>query len=132
MKTPESSCATPGRRSRLKRLTVLSLKVLIAALVPLLLLEITLRIVPSLVPPAVLIHFEPRVRKEIARGRLPTKSETVNFERTDGGFPFTLWKPFAQIHYDFDDPGTVKVVTMDELGFCNCAGKYPPSARLDV
>ncbi|MEM9089100.1 MAG: hypothetical protein AAGC93_10185 [Cyanobacteria bacterium P01_F01_bin.53] len=86
------------------------------------LVEGSLRILPTIIPADVLIHFEPTLRSQIATGRFPTAKDAVGFKRTDGGFPFTLWKPFAEINYSFQDPGTVNTVRMDEIGFCN-----PPS-----
>jgi hypothetical protein len=52
-----------------------------------LLLEITLRIFPNVIPPVVLIHFEPNLRGEIAKGRFKTKDQVITLDRDDGGPP---------------------------------------------
>lgn len=89
-----------------------------------LLLEITLRLFPALIPHPLLYFFEPDLRAEIAQGKLPTVNDTVLLDRDDGGFPLRVWKPGVSIKHDFDDPGTVKEVRMDAQGFCN-----PPPAN---
>jgi len=94
--------------------------------------EAALRFFPTIIPANLLIHFEPTLRSKIAAGRFPTADDAVTFERTDGGFPFSIWKPFAEISYSFEDPGTVNTVKMDELGFCNEQGLYSEQPQFDV
>ena len=96
------------------------------------LVEAALRLFPTVVPANLLIHFEPRLRSKIAAGRFPTAEDAVSFERTDGGFPFPIWKPLAEVSYSFEDPGTVNTVKMDEIGFCNAAGLYEQQTQFDV
>jgi hypothetical protein len=95
-------------------------------LIVLLLLELALRLVPGVIPGVLLERFEKRIRGRIATGRYPTEEQTVPFERDDRGFPFRIKKPFSEISYSFGDHGTVNVVVMDELGFCNAPGSYDP------
>lgn len=94
----------------------------------LVLFEFALRLVPGVIPGALLEHFEKRIRGKIATGRYPTKEQTVPFERDDGGFPFRIKKPLSEIPYSFSDHGSVSVVLMDELGFCNVPGSYDPQS----
>ena len=103
----------------------------------LLLLEITLRIFPNVIPPVILIHFEPTLRGEIAKGWLKTKDQVRNLDRDDGGPPLTVWKPFQSIVRvgkfvnPENDPGIVAQATMDENGFCNVPGSHQVSP-LDI
>lgn len=96
------------------------------------LLEGALRLFPSTIPANLLVHFEPKLRSKIAAGRFPTAEDAVAFERDDGGAPFPIWKPFAEISYSFSDPGTVNTVAMDENGFCNAPELYSRQPNFDV
>ncbi|MFK8182719.1 MAG: hypothetical protein AB8B99_05040 [Phormidesmis sp.] len=96
------------------------------------LIEVALRFFPTVVPANLLIHFEPNLRSKLAAGRFPTAEDAVVFERTDGGFPFPIWKPMAEISYSFEDPGTVNTVKMDEIGFCNVPNLYSQQTQFDV
>lgn len=96
------------------------------------LIELALRLVPTVVPANLLVHFEPKLRSKIAAGRFPTADDAIAFNRNDGGFPFPIWKPFAEITYSFTDPGTVNTVKMDENGFCNAPNVYSQEAQFDV
>jgi hypothetical protein len=109
-----------------KRLFNLLKYIFFNVMVTLVLIEIGLRAFPGLIPLTLLIRFEPRLREQIAEAQsLPTVGDTIEvFERDDKGPPLRIWKPFTKINKTFDDPGTVKVVTMDELGFCNLSGSY--------
>jgi hypothetical protein len=96
------------------------------------LMEAALRIVPKVIPANLLIHFEPKLRSKIAAGRFPTADDAIAFNRDDGGFPFPIWKPFSEITYSFQDPGTVNTVKMDENGFCNAPNLYTEQPQFDV
>ena len=96
------------------------------------LIEAALRLFPTVVPANLLIHFEPKLRSRIAAGRFPTADEATVIERTDGGFPFPIWKPMAEVSYSFEDPGTVNTVKMDEIGFCNPSALYSEQEQFDV
>lgn len=96
------------------------------------LFEGALRLFPTVIPANLLVHFEPKLRSKIAAGRFPTAEDAVAFERDDGGAPFPIWKPFAEISYSFTDPGTVNTVTMDENGFCNAPELYTRQPNFDI
>jgi hypothetical protein len=95
-------------------------------------IEAALRLFPQVIPADLLVHFEPTMRSKIATGRFPTADDAIAFERDDGGFPFSIWKPFAEINYSFRDLGTVNTVKMDEIGFCNPPNLYSQQASFDV
>lgn len=85
-------------------------------------LEVALRLIPGAISLGVLKEFEPGLRSKIAAGRkLQTKEDTVPMQRDDGGPPTGMWiyKGGAEVSYDFDEPGIVETVRMDEQGFCN-------------
>jgi len=95
---------------------LLSVAVFVAAL------EVGLRLVPAAIPLAVLQHFEPGLRSHIAsRRKLSTKQDTVLVPRDDGGPADRMWiyRPEAEIHYDFDEPRIVPRIRVDNQGFCN-------------
>lgn len=62
----------------------------------------------------------------------PATNNEVDFVRSDGGPPMSLFQPYAKIAYSFSDPGTVNVVKMDEEGFCNPPGLYRQTERFDI
>ncbi len=95
---------------------LLSVAIFLAAL------EAGLRLIPAAIPLAMLQHFEPELRSHIAsRRNLSTKKDTVLVPRDDGGPADRMWiyRPEAEIHYDFDEPRTVPRVRVDKQGFCN-------------
>ena len=95
------------------------------------LLELALYFLPGLIPLAILADFHPDLRAVIAERRhLPALSDTILLERDDGGPPLRVYKPHAKIVYDFDDPGTVQAVQMDDTGFCNPPGE--PLSRPEI
>jgi hypothetical protein len=99
-------------------------------------LELGLRLVPAAIPLALLEHFEPDLRAHIAsRRKLTTKEDTVLVPRADGGPADRLWiyRPEAEIHYDFDEPRIVRQVRVDKQGFCNPdPDAYADTPRFDV
>jgi hypothetical protein len=103
--------------------------ILIVFPITLLLLELCLRCFPSLIPPFLLVDFNPAARERIAaRLGFPTE-ETVRFlERTDGGPPrkMRLFRPRAKVTLDVPDERFVRTVVMDEEGFCN--GRWSSAA----
>lgn len=97
-----------------------------ALLAVLILLELTLRLFPGLIPFPLLINFQQDLREVIASRRgLVTAIITRPVERDDGGPPLRVYKPGVTIElpFDRDDAGAVASVTMDKNGFCN-----PPAA----
>ena len=117
----------------MKKIVLFSSKVFAVILITLLLLEFGLRLFPSVIPPALLTHFEAGLRGKIAKGRFPTIDDTVIFNRDDNGPELRLWKPFTKItHRDFDVPGDFYIVRTDEIGFCNPSGFYSHASTIDV
>lgn len=94
--------------------------------------EGTLRLLPSAVPTNVLLYFEPGLRSRIARGRYSTHDETILLERDDGGPKLRVFKPFTHKVYETEDFGSLKVVTADEIGFCNPPGRYRATPTIDL
>jgi hypothetical protein len=95
--------------------------------------ESGLRLFPGLVPLNFLIHFHEELRSEIAENRnLPLKKNSVVIERDDGGPDLHILKPFTEIVYDYEDPGTVHKVVMDDMGFCNSPGNSYHLSHIDV
>ncbi len=117
----------------MRKIFIFSIKVLVSVLLVFVLLEIGLRIVPNIIPPKVLINFEPTLREKAARGWLPTYSDTIILNRDDNGPPLRIWKPFTKVtYYDSDVPGDTFTVETDEIGFCNPLGSYSKATTIDV
>ena len=118
-------------RRFVQKAVVFSASTVIIIVITFVLLEIGLRFFPGVIPAVLLIRFEPGLRENIAEGRFATHRDTIMFDRNDEGFPFWIWKPFAQKISHLKDPGVVKTVTMDEIGFCNLPGSYQ-QATIDI
>ena len=117
----------------MKKIFSFSLKLLISLLLIILFLEVGLRIIPNIIPPKVLINFEPRLREKVAKGWLPTYGDTIILNRDDSGPPLRIWKPFIKhTHYDADVPGDAFTVETDEIGFCNPRGIYNREPKIDI
>ncbi|MCI0453531.1 MAG: hypothetical protein L0Y68_00875 [Candidatus Dadabacteria bacterium] len=117
----------------MRKIFIFSIKVLASVLLVFVLLEIGLRIVPNIIPPKVLINFEPTLREKTARGWLPTYSDTIILNRDDNGPPLRIWKPFTKVtHYDSHVSGGAYNVKTDEIGFCNTPGSYSKAPTFDV
>jgi hypothetical protein len=94
----------------------------VAVVIFLVALELGLRVAPVAIPLEILEQFEPELRSAIAeRRKLTTKKDTVLVDRDDGGPPDRLWvyRPGAEIHWDFVESGLVQTIRVDEMGFCN-------------
>jgi hypothetical protein len=90
--------------------------------ITLLLLEGCLRLFPSLIPPFLLVDFNPQCRETIAaRLGFPTEATVRFLDRSDGGPPrrMRLFRPRAEVTLDVGDDQFVRTVVMDEEGFCN-------------
>lgn len=118
----------------MKRFFIFIVEALATILAVFVLLEVTLRLFPGLVPLSLLVNFQEDLRQEIARrAHLPAAANTLPVERDDNGPPLRVYRPSATIEvpFDADDVGAVKSVSMDKNGFCN-----PQSAveleRVDV
>ena len=107
--------------------------VFIIVLITVFLMEVGLRIFPKIIPPVLLIHFDPALRKAIAKGRFITIDDTFEFNRDDSGPPLRLMKPFtiSRMH-NFNEPGDVYTTQLDEIGFCNPPETYNQSANIDL
>jgi len=55
-----------------------------------------LRIFSNIIPPKLLINFEPQLREKIARDQFPTYEDTIIFKRDDNGPELKLWKPYTK------------------------------------
>lgn len=95
-------------------------------------LEIMLRVLPWVIPAKALIYFEPELRSRLAKGRFPTRADTMLLERDDGGQAIRIFKPYAVKPYAADSSGSVRAVPTDELGFGNPPGLYQGNSRLDL
>ncbi len=114
-----------------KKLALLTL----AVAVFLVALEIGLRVAPVAIPLEVLEQFEPELRSAIAeRRKLTTKKDTVLVDRDDGGPPDRLWvyRPGAEVHWDFVEPGIVQTIRVDDMGFCNATADAYRRETFDV
>lgn len=96
------------------------------------LLEGSLRLAPSLVPPKILLQFEPQLRGRLAQGRFTTRADMQLVERDDGGPHLWIFKPYTDKVYDFSDRGVVRVTTSDDIGFCNAPGIYDAAPTIDL
>ena len=111
------------------------LAVLGSLVVSVLAVEAVLRLWPGVIGIGALSEFAPKLRASIAAQRgLRLASDTVPIPRSDGGPPERLWvyKPGAEISYDFDEPGIVETVRMDDHGFCNPDPDSYRNPRFDV
>jgi hypothetical protein len=108
-------------------------EIFVSAVIVLVLLEIALRLFPGVIPVFVLAEFSDDLRSSIALKRgLTLARDTVALDRNDGGAPILLRAPDSLVHYPFDDPGTVRDITMDHWGFCNPAEQPYGRAHIDV
>lgn len=107
-------------RTGVKKTAGLAASLLAAALIFLFLMEVGLRIAPSLVPDRLLADFHQVPRAEIAGRRgLPTLSQTVLIGRDDNGPELRVPKPFTKRNWPDIEPGTVDSTQVDDMGFCN-------------
>jgi lysophospholipase L1-like esterase len=98
-------------------------------------LEAALRVFPQAIPIALLSEFHPVIRSRIAaRRRLQRVEDTVLLPRDDGGPADRMWlyKGGAEITREFDEPGIVPTVRMDDMGFCNPIPGAYDVAKIDV
>ena len=96
-------------------------KLFLSLLFTLILIELGLRLFPSVIPLDLLVFFHPEPKAQIAHSRgLPTRGwDTVPLERDDGGPELRILRPYTNIVWPIEDNGTINRVTMDENGFCN-------------
>ncbi|MGD9611490.1 MAG: SGNH/GDSL hydrolase family protein [Kiritimatiellia bacterium] len=95
-------------------------------------LELVLRLAPHAIPTKALVYFREDLRARIAAGRFATREGTVRLERDDGGPELRIWKPFYVKPYELSDPGTLKSVPTDEIGFSNPPETYTRHDSFDV
>lgn len=104
----------------IKSLFSLIAKTAVGAFVFVLLVEVVLRLVPSLISERLLAGFHPETRTNIAQRRgLPTEADTFLIQRDDNGPELRIPKPFTKRNWKGGEPGTVDSTQMDEMGFCN-------------
>ena len=108
------------RQPNIWRLTRPTLSVLAAAVIFIALVEILLRVGPSLIPDGHLAEFRSELRAEIAgRLGLPSLADTIVISRDDGGPELRISKPLTKRNWPEQEPGTVKTTQVDDQGFCN-------------
>jgi hypothetical protein len=87
-------------------------------------IELSLRMLPQVIPLPLLQHFQPDLRLRIAEDRgLPTTRAAMAVERDDGGPLLRKFRPETEVNWTFRDEGSVESIVTDEMGFCN-----PPAA----
>jgi hypothetical protein len=115
-------------RAGLMRAIALSIGLLFSVEV----LEATLRLMPQIIPPKVLTHFAPELRQAVASGRYLTRDQVRLVPRDDNGPNLWILKPHGKKPYDFPDEGLVRLVTYDDIGFCNQDGRYKETEAFDI
>ncbi len=96
------------------------LKLLLSLLFTFILIEVGLRLFPGLIPPGLLVKFNPTLSSEIAtRLGLPAKRDTILLARDDNGPELRIFKPHAQFNTQIKDTNTLHKVALDDQGFCN-------------
>jgi len=94
-------------------------------------LELSLRLMPQVISPKLLILFEPGLRSKIAAGAYALQKDFRPVVRDDGGPPLFVPKPQSRIiSIDATEDGSER--STDEMGFCNPAGRYEGHERIDV
>ena len=99
------------------------------------LIEVALRVFPSAISPAWLVHFNSNIRSEISEKLgLKMKVDGLLLQRSDGGRPLDLLPPEKKVHVPVDqidvEHGAVESVVTDQFGFCNPQGIEIP--EIDV
>ena len=95
--------------------------------------EVSLRILPGVIPESLLKRFEPSMRASIAERRsLPNISDAVQVERDDGGPPLLIFKSNRVVRFTSRETGLSGEIHMDDRGFCNPAGVIGPDGTVDV
>lgn len=109
-------------RAKLRQIIGLVSLQLLSALV---LVEISLRLFPSIISPAWLTHFNSKVSYEVGE-KLGLRRSGALLERTDGGRPLDLLPPLRNVHVPADRidiaHGAVEDIVTDGFGFCNPVG----------
>ena len=96
-------------------------------------LEISLRIMPDLIPLTLLKRFQKDTRLDIAQKRsLWNESQMWILEREDGGPILKLFKPHSKIAYDFHGKDEKGITLMDDQGFCNPRRDPYHRERIDI
>jgi hypothetical protein len=113
------------------------IKKLLALLIPLAILvagvELSLRVLPQVIPLTLLQHFQPDLRARIAEARdLPTRNDAIAMDRDDGGPLLRRYRPLTEVTWAFRDEGAVQSIVTDELGFCNPPENSYQRPQIDV
>jgi hypothetical protein len=112
----------------MKKVLAFLAKLLFSLIFSLVLIEVGLRLFPTLISLDFLIYFNEETRTAIARSRgLPTRTwDTVLLERDDQGPELHIYQPFTQLTWPNEDGGPEITAEMDEMGFCNPPYSYQP------
>jgi hypothetical protein len=108
---------------------------IVSAAVTFVLVEISLRLKPDVVPVFFLVQFNEDIRAEIAtRLNYPTQRTNKFILRDDGGPPLWVTMPgqIVTMTVDHRDAGSVKRVSMDWKGFCNPSDRNDSAYRVDI
>jgi hypothetical protein len=117
------------------RLVSLLRATIISAAITFVLVEISLRLKPDVVPVFFLVQFNENIRAEIAtRLNYPTQRTNKFILRDDGGPPLWVTMPGQVVTMTVDDrdAGSVKRVSMDWKGFCNPFDRNDRAYRVDI
>lgn len=95
--------------------------------------EVSLRLMPQVLPLTLLQHFQPDLRLRIAETRgLPTRNDVMGVERDDGGPLLLKYRPQTEVSKTFLDEGAVPTIVTDAQGFCNPPDAGYERARFDI
>lgn len=95
--------------------------------------EVSLRLMPQVLPLTLLQHFQPDLRLRIAETRgLPTRNDVMSVERDDGGPLLLKYRPQTEVSKTFLDEGAVPTIVTDAQGFCNPPDAGYERARFDI
>ncbi|MGB5211645.1 MAG: hypothetical protein WBN31_07535 [Gammaproteobacteria bacterium] len=115
------------------------IKTLATLLIPLAILvagvELSLRLLPQVIPLTLLQHFQPALRAGIAEARdLPTQNDAIAMDRDDGGPLLRRYRPLTEVTWawEFRDDGAVQSIVTDELGFCNPPENSYQRPQIDI
>ena len=105
---------------KVKKFVSIFASLILATILFVALLELSLRLVPVVIPEAVLMGFNEAARADIAERRnLPSISDTILVSRDDGGPELRIPKPFNIRNWPDSKFGSAESTQVDSIGFCN-------------